>query len=409
MNKNNLHILQNKMAASKTFLEKVSDITKCPICTETMTSPKILPCIHTFCHGCLNILWHDKASGDKVPCPVCRTDLVIPNGGVYNLPNNFFIEKLLEAQNHMEQDESGETNIVCDVCTCLERDEQWLGSSSAENFCSDCKQNMCRQCSKVHKAMNYSKSHQVLPIGNCPVLPQPYNVLVSYCNQHPDKKLEVYCTQCESVACLTCFITKHNGHKCSDLSEVVNDLKNQIQMDILATQKLAHNVVEQSKSMEDISRIFITDIGIAKNKIYLQGEKIKNIVDMHTQNLVENLAIEEAKIMKEFSNAREELDFQRIILESFINYSQTVLDQAVPADVAQAAQDLKKRALELKNQFKWKVATQPKVSFIPADQSVFNTEKEREKILGKVEVGSILFHVRGNIYFLILSYYFLLF
>ena len=40
-------------AASKNLMEKVHDLIECLICSETMSSPKILPCIHTFSLKCL--------------------------------------------------------------------------------------------------------------------------------------------------------------------------------------------------------------------------------------------------------------------------------------------------------------------------------------------------------------------
>ena len=87
-------------AASKKLSEQISDITECPICTETFTEPKVLPCVHTFCLKCL--LQYGKHEnndqpGDQLACPLCRTNFVIPPGGFTDLPNNFFINKLLLA------------------------------------------------------------------------------------------------------------------------------------------------------------------------------------------------------------------------------------------------------------------------------------------------------------------------
>ena len=78
--------------------ETVGDVTECPICTETMVDPRVLSCIHTFCFKCLDQLWKDKQPGVKVPCPMCRTEVVIPVKGVSSLQKNYFVDKLVGAQ-----------------------------------------------------------------------------------------------------------------------------------------------------------------------------------------------------------------------------------------------------------------------------------------------------------------------
>ena len=86
------------MACSKRLQDTVGDVTECPICTETMVDPRVLPCVHTFCFKCLDQFWKDKQPGVKVACPLCRTDFAIPVEGAFVLPKNFFVEKLVEAQ-----------------------------------------------------------------------------------------------------------------------------------------------------------------------------------------------------------------------------------------------------------------------------------------------------------------------
>ena len=74
---------------------------------------KVLPCIHTFCLKCLEEFWKDKKPRDQVPCPLCRTPFNIPEGGLSDLPKNYFVEKLLEAQKLSNINQSIPT---CDIC-----------------------------------------------------------------------------------------------------------------------------------------------------------------------------------------------------------------------------------------------------------------------------------------------------
>ncbi len=63
--------------------------TECTICLQTYTAegvraPKLLPCSHTLCLGCLKEL----VKGPKMDCPECRTRNTVPKGGAKGFPTN---------------------------------------------------------------------------------------------------------------------------------------------------------------------------------------------------------------------------------------------------------------------------------------------------------------------------------
>ncbi|KAK7485175.1 hypothetical protein BaRGS_00023585 [Batillaria attramentaria] len=67
----------------------------CAVCREVFTSPRLLPCHHTFCLSCLEGL--ARINGQFFPCPACRKRTRVPDGGVSVFQVNFYItEKELE-------------------------------------------------------------------------------------------------------------------------------------------------------------------------------------------------------------------------------------------------------------------------------------------------------------------------
>ncbi|KAI8497898.1 hypothetical protein Bbelb_245500 [Branchiostoma belcheri] len=71
------------------FREELS----CSICLELFTRPKVLPCQHTFCQGCLQ----DHAGrGGTFQCPNCRQQVRLPPQGVAGLPDNHLVSSLCE-------------------------------------------------------------------------------------------------------------------------------------------------------------------------------------------------------------------------------------------------------------------------------------------------------------------------
>src|SRR6218665_2051875 len=95
--------------------EKLRDITECPICMNAFTDPRILPCIHTFCSECLKLISEaeKKKPGDKMLCPLCRKEFMIPEDGMHGVQKNFLMGNLLEFKTALHLESS---TIICDMC-----------------------------------------------------------------------------------------------------------------------------------------------------------------------------------------------------------------------------------------------------------------------------------------------------
>ncbi|CAH1273051.1 INTS1 [Branchiostoma lanceolatum] len=84
---------ENKMASS--FTEQICEDLTCSICLELLTRPKVLPCQHTFCQGCIE---HHIRGGPQMffRCPYCRLLARLPPMGVLGLPDNRMASSLCE-------------------------------------------------------------------------------------------------------------------------------------------------------------------------------------------------------------------------------------------------------------------------------------------------------------------------
>ena len=376
------------MAASKMLLEIVGDVTECPICTEVIVDSKVLPCIHTFCFKCLKEFWKDKKPGDQIPCPLCRTPFNIPEGGLSDLPKNCFVEKLLDVQ---KLSNTAQSLPTCDICSTVKKEVDGV-LPPAMKHCVDCENNMCEQCASIHLAMKSLKEHRVVNLGELSTLDTSVYYALKQCNTHEDEKIKMYCLDCEVAVCLACFVIKHNGHKCSDIGEVTQGLKDQIRKDIEKTNEMFLQVNEQSGNLDKVFTDFEHDTKETEAQIVRRGDEIKQLVDKHIQSLLQELNEEKTRKIKEFENAKEELQVQKMSLESFMKYSQKVLDKAIPSDIACFATELRTRAENLTKMKIVSVGKQVKVSFIPSDLNMFTdgrnivgTTSFSGKILGDSE------------------------
>ena len=68
----------------------------CKICLEPIRRPKALPCLHSFCEHCLRdyVRRHPGGRPGYFPCPMCRKETLIPQGGVEDFQDNFLLLSL---------------------------------------------------------------------------------------------------------------------------------------------------------------------------------------------------------------------------------------------------------------------------------------------------------------------------
>src|SRR6218665_401827 len=157
------------MAAEDSIISEVKKLalgetTRCCICTDVYTHPKLLPCSHTFCMKCIEEtgLKTNKRPEDEMPCPLCRRKFKIPLEGFNGLPNNYFIEKLIQVENILDQPVSSKD--VCDAC--LEEDEEKTCEqiTTAAAYCVECKQKLCEECCRHHRKVKLTKNHKLVLI-----------------------------------------------------------------------------------------------------------------------------------------------------------------------------------------------------------------------------------------------------
>ncbi|CAH1243766.1 TRIM3 [Branchiostoma lanceolatum] len=107
-------------------------ILTCALCRGRFDHPKELPCLHTFCRGCL-----ERHVGGKTVtfnCPTCHRITVVPKAGVDGFLNNRHINSLVQLN---ELFRGGDSHPVCQFCASKE---------TATSWCQDCSSFLCKSC-----------------------------------------------------------------------------------------------------------------------------------------------------------------------------------------------------------------------------------------------------------------------
>ncbi|KAM6996695.1 transcription intermediary factor 1-beta-like [Passerculus sandwichensis] len=111
----------------------------CGACGQRLSpqrGPRLLPCLHSVCRGCVGSEHGDKSAFE---CPVCHQQC--PLGDIMD---NLFLQPSASSQS----------------CTSCE------DNASATSFCLECSEPLCATCVGAHLRVRYTREHRVQPLGS---------------------------------------------------------------------------------------------------------------------------------------------------------------------------------------------------------------------------------------------------
>ncbi|XP_064593411.1 transcription intermediary factor 1-beta [Zonotrichia leucophrys gambelii] len=171
----------------------------CGACRQRLSpqrKPRLLPCLHSVCRGCIGSEHGDK---NAFECPVCHQQC--PLGDIMD---NLFLQPIASSQS----------------CTSCE------DNASATSFCLECSEPLCETCVGAHLRVRYTREHRVEPLSspsdpsdpvdpmdpNDPIDPGDPAPALSWCRSHPRQPLSLFCSSCESLTCGECHRREHRHH-----------------------------------------------------------------------------------------------------------------------------------------------------------------------------------------------------
>ncbi|XP_002735871.1 tripartite motif-containing protein 2-like [Saccoglossus kowalevskii] len=253
---------------------------QCAFCIERLRKPKILPCLHTFCEVCLG-QWVRKNVG-KLICPVCRNEYPLPEKGIMGLPDNFFINNMID---FLEARKNGKaaSSVPCHGC-----------EKGAVTYCSDCTEFLCSDCSHAHRRLKVTRLHRQLSMEEYQASPHepPVEMLRPvYCSIHKCNEIEFYCETCDVPICLKCTVIEHRvpEHKHQYCRDAVEK-----QRPIL--EKLLHHAQEKIPTLEgalDNVKFVLQQLDsekeAAEERIREQKRSLVSTIEQKEQTLLQDL------------------------------------------------------------------------------------------------------------------------
>lgn len=256
---------------------------ECPLCLETVSDPKTLPCLHSFCLLCLDkhALCARRQLQTTVKCPVCQTCFQIPEGDTFGgLPTCFHLNRLVDVL------ALGDDNLQSQTCSSCEE------NNTATCYCFDCSDFFCDVCAKCHSKMKISRHHRSVLIQNLKT--QDVEQLMHrpvLCGEkyHEKETLEYYCQECKVCICHKYVILIHNRHSIVDIRETAEEQKMQITEVVeQAKSKIAHFEMQIARETELFNKSR-EDTQAARNKVRTTIEELIRIFKEHEMAMVAKL------------------------------------------------------------------------------------------------------------------------
>ena len=298
----------------------------CPICYQLFNNPKYLPCHHSYCKQCLEKMQVQN----KIICPECRKEATVPPGGVKDLPNNFFINRMVD-ELVLKHKVDGEEEVKCDEC---DEDDPVVA------YCPECNMFYCQACHELHKRSKRFRGHGIMPLTELrsnKSIPLEAKIKIPLCREH-DEQLKYYCETCEQLICMYCTVKEHNGHNHETVKKMATKHRNELK-DVTAP---------VDEMIRDLSEAH-DNIDTMKKRIRQQGDEVDKKIDQHYNELVQKLMKQKEQAKQQANDAVSQKEKALTVQLEEVEYAQAeVLSMKELKDAIEKSSD--QEALSAKKQ-----------------------------------------------------------
>ena len=309
----------------KTLLHNLHEEVSCSVCMCSFTTPKQLPCLHSFCLHCLNGIQRTSGIHGKITCPECRKQFDIPeSGNPSEFPTNFRINRLLDVLAIKECNTAG---VKCGNCD----------KRSAETlYCFQCCSFWCAECISAHNIIRANKQHKTLALKDFQdqdieaVLKRP-----AFCQtkNHENKELEFFCKVCQVPICNACAVTEHEGHAKVILETEANEKKLQIVSRIKSLKDIEQEKRNQVEKIKQDSIEVQVQMADVKGKVQTSAEQLIAIIEAEKQDIFNAVDKQAHDSLKGLTLKKDQIEDELKKIQSAIKRTETLLEQSSSAEI----------------------------------------------------------------------------
>ena len=310
------------MAKSKdTGLKDLEKEITCAICHEHYTDPKVLSCCHYYCKECVYRLALRTGLDKPFPCPECRKDTTLPQGGVDKLQGAFFVNRLKQVHSKLEQ-ATGEVEANCELCS----------EGKAEAFCRQCEKFACAECVKSHRRMTKAfPDHKIVTLEELKeggakeiVTPEP---TLKTCNMH-EEKMKLFCFDCGCLICRDCTVKDHHGHNYEFVKKAAPKVKEMLGQKLEQLKEVKKDLVSAVKEVQTAKSKLETKEESMVGGVEKWCDELCQIIQQHKKQLVEKAKSKIVQKSGRLTGQEEGLSISCAVSDSVIEFTQHCMEHS---------------------------------------------------------------------------------
>ncbi|XP_032220533.1 E3 ubiquitin-protein ligase TRIM33 isoform X2 [Nematostella vectensis] len=235
----------------------------CGICRKSSatSNPKLLPCLHSFCFGCLEEKFDQQQQQEqkqnsttssssasssplqRLKCPTCGQEFLVPPKGIAGFLDNQFMLESLGRQTRKKES----TDRECTSCE---------DKSPATSYCLDCSDWLCDACVQAHQRVRVTKDHTVQTMEEylSSSASNGDDQRPIFCSVHPHEPLKLFCGNCEKLTCRDCQLLEHKDHKYQFIRESAVSYREYLRSQLNRLYEQAQPLTESIKDVEKAAR-----------------------------------------------------------------------------------------------------------------------------------------------------------
>ena len=267
----------------------------CSICLDVFKDPRVLPCVHSFCHICLEGWVKKSGSSQTITCPLCKDLSPVPSEGLKGIKSNYFIADLVE---------------------------------------------------RIHKTDLKSSSGGVGITKESIKLKEAIPII--YCKFHARNVIDQYCVDCDLPACGTCLLRDHRHHNLVDLDTQAEISKHKLQGVLRRTDVLIKLIDDKIQDSEKHEKQSTNDMNSIKRQINKVIDDRISKLNNQKQKLFSTLDRIQAQKEKVMTTVHDGQEFSKAAVTSLRSYSDNMLRHGRDFDRVEQAGDIQSRLASMK-------------------------------------------------------------
>jgi hypothetical protein len=308
-------------------VEELGQEVTCPVCQDHFQEPKILPCLHYYCKGCIEALAKRAGgSNQSFPCPECRTPTLLPQGSPDQLQTAFFINRMKEVHAKLEKVE-GKVEAKCEMCS----------GGVATTFCRQCAEFICNECTRSHQRMKVFAGHKVstlqeLKEGGAKTIIAAKSAPPQICKVH-DEQAKIYCYDCKTLVCRDCVVKVHRDHEYEFVKIAAPETKKKLMEHLTPLGEIQAGIQGAVRNVEGAKAGIIAMDESMTTSIKQSFQELRDILDKREKELLAETAATVEKKMTNLTVQQKKLEMSSGTIQSLVEFVERSVENATDEEL----------------------------------------------------------------------------